>query len=229
MPSPAGAPLRRIRLAAKAALQPPLRAARDSAAIRHDAIPGNFACEVLRPASRREIDGSQFLPELFWLVSNALCRRSFVHVAPSSAAGGACPNTGDDIMRQQLRVGAVALALLGSVGLAAAQHSAGGAQSQDKLTLSPAQKEMIKQGLSGEQAQPQSSEQANVGSKAPAAAKAQPMPNKVTADVPATKNYLFVKFPDRILLIDPDSKLVAEIIPSSAPSPGSASSAPKSQ
>jgi hypothetical protein len=34
----------------------------------------------------------------------------------------------------------------------------------------------------------------------------------VTAQVPETKTFLFVKLPDRILLIDPDSKAVAEIV-----------------
>jgi hypothetical protein len=38
------------------------------------------------------------------------------------------------------------------------------------------------------------------------------LPDDVTAQVPATKTYLFVKLPDRILLIDPDTKLVAEIV-----------------
>jgi hypothetical protein len=34
----------------------------------------------------------------------------------------------------------------------------------------------------------------------------------VTDQVPETKSYLFIKLPDRILLIDPDSKAVAEIV-----------------
>jgi hypothetical protein len=38
------------------------------------------------------------------------------------------------------------------------------------------------------------------------------LPSDVTAQVPATKNLLFVKLPDRILLIDPDERQVAEII-----------------
>lgn len=30
--------------------------------------------------------------------------------------------------------------------------------------------------------------------------------------MPETKSYLFIKLPDRILLIDPDTKTVAEIV-----------------
>jgi hypothetical protein len=41
---------------------------------------------------------------------------------------------------------------------------------------------------------------------------AHPMPNNVASDVPATRNLLFVKLPDRVLLIDPDSKAIAEIL-----------------
>jgi hypothetical protein len=41
---------------------------------------------------------------------------------------------------------------------------------------------------------------------------AHPMPGNVAADVPETKNLLFVKLPDRVLLIDPDSKAIAEIL-----------------
>jgi hypothetical protein len=41
---------------------------------------------------------------------------------------------------------------------------------------------------------------------------AQALPNNVTDQVPEAKNLLFVKLPDRVLLIDPDSKLVTEIV-----------------
>jgi hypothetical protein len=42
--------------------------------------------------------------------------------------------------------------------------------------------------------------------------RAQALPNQVTDQVPEAKNYFFIKMPDRILLIDPDTKLVAEMI-----------------
>jgi hypothetical protein len=71
-----------------------------------------------------------------------------------------------------------------------------------------------------------------VGSKPPASLSQKQMPDDVTAQVPETKNYLFVRLPDRILIIDPDSKTVAEIVaapattgsnPDGAASPGSQS------
>jgi hypothetical protein len=51
-----------------------------------------------------------------------------------------------------------------------------------------------------------------VGSKAPDSVTPHGLPSDVTAQFPATKNLLFVKLPDRILLIDPDERQVAEII-----------------
>jgi hypothetical protein len=54
--------------------------------------------------------------------------------------------------------------------------------------------------------------QPQVGSKVPDSMSAQALPNNVTDQVPEAKNLLFVKLPDRVLLIDPDSKLVTEIV-----------------
>jgi hypothetical protein len=78
--------------------------------------------------------------------------------------------------------------------------------------------------------------QPQVGSKVPDFMSAQALPSNVTDQVPETKRLLFIKLPDRILLIDPDSKLVAEMImddtttgsnasgPSAGSTPGSPSS-----
>jgi hypothetical protein len=117
-------------------------------------------------------------------------------------------------MRMQLRASAIALALLGSVGLATAQNPPGGAQ--EKLNLSPSQGQTVSQGLSREPSQPAQGYQGQVGSHPPESLKQQLLPNDVTAQVPQTKKMLFIKLPDRILLIDPDSKAVAEIVTSPA-------------
>jgi hypothetical protein len=49
---------------------------------------------------------------------------------------------------------------------------------------------------------------------------AQAMPNNVSSNVPEAKNLLFVKLPDRILLLDPETKMIAEIIVASDESTG---------
>jgi|SRR5712671_7359124 hypothetical protein len=118
--------------------------------------------------------------------------------------------TEENNMHNQLRAGAIALALLGSIGLAAAQNPPG--SQQEKLNLSPSQGQTVSEGLSREPTQSAQEYQGQVGSKPPESLKQQNLPNDVTAQVPATRNMLFIKLPDRILLIDPDNKMVTEIV-----------------
>ena len=115
-------------------------------------------------------------------------------------------------MQTLLRAGAFALALFGSAGLAAAQGAPGSGNAPDQLQLSPSQKQSIRQGLTSEQTQTTPGSQGQVGSKTPASVTPHALPSDVMTQVPATKKFLFVKLPDRILLIDPDQQQVAEII-----------------
>jgi hypothetical protein len=132
-------------------------------------------------------------------------------------------------MRTNLRAGTVALAILGSVSFAAAQNAPGNAQ--DNLNLSQSQGRAVSQGLSREPSQAAPGYQGRVGSKPPASLSQKPMPDDVTAQVPETKDYLFVKLPDRILIIDPDSKTVAEIVaaPATTGSSPDGAASPNSQ
>jgi hypothetical protein len=116
-------------------------------------------------------------------------------------------------MHTLFRAGALALALFGSAGVAVAQNAPSGDNPQGQLGLSPAQRQTIKQGLVNEQTQAASENQGQVGSKAPDSVTPHALPSNVMNQVPQMRNYLFVKLPDRILLIDPDRQLVAEIIP----------------
>ncbi len=113
-------------------------------------------------------------------------------------------------MRMKLHAGALALAFLGCAGIAAAQNPPGNAQ--EKLNLNQSQERSVTEGLKNERAQSAPGYQGQVGSKPPESLSQKPVPNNVTADVPATKGYLFVKLQDRILLIDPRSHTVAEIV-----------------
>ena len=110
-------------------------------------------------------------------------------------------------MRQPLRAGVIALALLSGIGLTAAQT--GSTQS----TLTPQQQQSVHQGLASQPSDTAPSNfQGQVGDKMPNSMTPHAMPNKVATDVPGTKNLLFIKLPDRVLLIDPDSKAIAEIL-----------------
>ena len=111
-------------------------------------------------------------------------------------------------MNQLIRGGAIVVAILGTIGFAAAQRTW---SAQPELTAN--QQQTVSQGLASAPSQPApSGEQPQVGNKLPDSMSAQSMPSNVTNQVPETKNLLFVKLPDRIVLIDPDNKLVTQIV-----------------
>jgi hypothetical protein len=105
----------------------------------------------------------------------------------------------------------ITLALFAGTSLAAAQSSQQGSQ-QEKLNLSSAKEQAVTQGLANQPARSVPGFNGQVGSKLPDSEKAQPLPSDVQAQVPEAKQLLFVKLPDRIVLIDPDSQAVAEIV-----------------
>jgi hypothetical protein len=135
-----------------------------------------------------------------------------VDVAHSVSGVHSIDTAQEKIMQTHLRAGAIALALFGSAGLAVAQQGPAGGSTPDQLQLTPSQKQSIRQGLTSEQTQTTSGSQGQVGSKAPGSVTPHALPGNVAAQVPAAKKLLFVKLPDRILLIDPDEQQVAEII-----------------
>jgi hypothetical protein len=112
----------------------------------------------------------------------------------------------------ELHAGTLALALFGSGGFAAAQNAPASTGGQEKLNLSQSQEQAVTQGLADEPSQTVLGYEGQVGSKPPDSLTQRQLPNDVTAQMPETKSYLFIKLPDRILLIDPDTKTVAEIV-----------------
>jgi len=133
-------------------------------------------------------------------------------------------------MRQQLRQCLITFAILGcSTVVAAAQApqrpSTPGAQtpsasaptSEHKLNLTQQQKQEIMQGLTSEKAESSAGgPEVRVGAKLPNTMLPHAMPSGVTAKVPDTKNFEFVKLSDKILLVDPANKMIAEIVPLSS-------------
>jgi hypothetical protein len=109
-------------------------------------------------------------------------------------------------MSKLIYAGAITLAIFGSIGLASAQRGPG-------TDLTATQQRTISQGLasSPSQAAPAGT-QPQVGDKVPDSMTAQHVPSDITDQVPEAKQLLFVKLPDRIILIDPDTKLVTEIV-----------------
>ena len=103
-----------------------------------------------------------------------------------------------------LRSTTIALALIGSVGLAAAAQ----------LNLTSAQKQTIYQSVASEkgQAAPAGFE-AKVGVKAPTSLSTHQLPSNATNQVSAAKDYEWAKLQNNeVLLINPKDRQVAEVI-----------------
>jgi len=111
-------------------------------------------------------------------------------------------------MNQLIRAGAITVAIFSSIGYASAQRASG----YDHPDLTATQQRTVNQGLANSPSQPAPGAQPQVGDKVPDSMNAQSLPTNVTNQVPEAKNLLFVKLPDRVLLIDPVSKMVSEII-----------------
>src|SRR6202140_3309391 len=109
-------------------------------------------------------------------------------------------------MSKLIHAAATTVAILSSVGFAAAQNAS------NYPDLTPTQQRTLSQGLANSPSQSAPAAQPQVGDKMPDSMNAQSLPTNVTNQVPEAKNLLFVKLPDRVLLIDPDSKMVSEIV-----------------
>jgi hypothetical protein len=114
---------------------------------------------------------------------------------------------------------ALALVFLGGALPAAAQTprdsstSSQGQAVQEKYKLTPSQEQNMMQTLRNEQTQNSPSGfDGRVGSKVPDSMSMRQLPNEAAAHAPQTKGLLFVRLPDRVLLIDPDEKAVVEIV-----------------
>ena len=110
-------------------------------------------------------------------------------------------------MRPPIRVCLVTFAMIAAIDFAAAQGT-----QQEKFNLNAAKEQAVTQGLASQPAQNISGFSGQVGSKLPASETAKALPSDVQAKVPEAKEMLFIKLPDRIVLIDPDTKVVAEIV-----------------
>ena len=118
----------------------------------------------------------------------------------------------------------IAIVAMLSTGIALAQTpngqapgagpSSGAENIQPRLNLTQQQKQAVNRGLSGEPAQNAAADlQTRVGEPLPSSITPHVMPKSVTEPVPETKWYEFAKLPDRVLMVDPKDRSIAEIIP----------------
>ncbi|MGL3214148.1 hypothetical protein [Bradyrhizobium sp. BR 1433] len=111
-------------------------------------------------------------------------------------------------MKKPLCAVTVTLALLGSAGFAAARKA-----DTAQADLTSSQQQVTGQGLAA--SPPESAPggtQPQVGSRQPDSMKAQALPDNITDQVPEVTSPLLVKLPYRIVFINPDTKLVTEIV-----------------
>ena len=115
-------------------------------------------------------------------------------------------------MKPNLRQGIAVIALLTSAGVAIAADT--GATSRDPLSLTSAQQKEIWQSVNKQNmkdATPSGFRPA-VGQVVPGSIKLHAMPGDATRQVPAVKSYDFVMLQSDVLLIDPASKKIVDII-----------------
>ena len=98
----------------------------------------------------------------------------------------------------------------GSQAAPAATSSTG---STDRLRLTSAQRKQIWQSLSGQTKEtPPAGFTPTVGETLPAAVHLQPLPSNVTNSVPSVKSYDFAMVQNGVLIVDPTSKKIVDIV-----------------
>jgi hypothetical protein len=129
-------------------------------------------------------------------------------------------------MNWHIRHGAIAIALLAGVGIAAAQNTplppAGSAapkapssmNQSGALQLSAAQKSTIFKTVTKDKVKspPPANMQVSVGAQVPASIELYPLPANVVSEVPAAKMYKYTVSQNQVVLVDPTNMQVVEII-----------------
>ena len=117
-------------------------------------------------------------------------------------------------MNGYFRNGIVALALMASAGVAAAAGMANSAASNEHLNLTTAQQKEIWQSVSplATKETAPAAFKATIGAAAPSSIKLQPLPTKVSSEVPAVKPYDFAMLQNQVLIVDPSSRKIVDIV-----------------
>lgn len=117
-------------------------------------------------------------------------------------------------MTEHVRAIALALALAASAGFATAQTtpSATGA-APGQLNLTPSQEQALTQKLGRDQPQrPPAGYQPQVGSKLPDAVTTTPLPQDLALQIPQLGTYHYTIMPGHMLVVDPKTQTVMELI-----------------
>lgn len=114
-----------------------------------------------------------------------------------------------------LRYGGMLLALLGGIGIAAAQQP-GMIDSSASLMLTPQQRSTIHNSVMREKSkvktQPPAGLPLSVGAQIPPATELHNMPDDIANDLPATKIYQYTLVQNQVVLVDPTTMRIVDII-----------------
>jgi hypothetical protein len=123
----------------------------------------------------------------------------------------------EDTMTSHLRHGAVMLMLLGSLGVAAAQTTSTSSLSPKAAPtvkdISPEQRTVIYATVTKEKRPPLKTDgTVAVGSELPASVELYTLPDSLLTTIPATKEYKYAMWNSQVVLVDPTSMKVVELI-----------------
>ena len=123
-------------------------------------------------------------------------------------------------MKSHLRNGIAVIALLSSVGVAAAAGMAKSSAAADTLTLTSAQQKTIWQDVSKLQTNSKAPAgfSAKVGATVPSAVMLHPLPTAVTNSISATRPFEYAMLDQKLLIVNPTDKKVVDIITQSGAS-----------
>jgi hypothetical protein len=115
-------------------------------------------------------------------------------------------------MKTQLYCGVTAVALLLGISAAAAQTGSMMKPGQDSLSLTSTQRRDIYQDISKLKTKQTSNFAAKVGEAVPSSITLRPLPRSASKQVPAVKSYNYAMLGNRVLLVNPNTKKIADVI-----------------
>jgi hypothetical protein len=119
------------------------------------------------------------------------------------------------VMKSRIRYGMAVVALLSSLGVAAAAPSGSSMKASDSLNLTSAQEQTIWEGVSKQDTSMRTPDgfTASIGESVPAKIKLHPLPASVTSKVEEVKPYNYAMLDhETLLIVNPVDKKVVDII-----------------
>ena len=117
-------------------------------------------------------------------------------------------------MNHITRLAGVALALLAGATAVSAQTTTTIIERRGPIVLTPEQRTVIYQTVTRSEPRvaPQVEAQVITGARIPSSVELAPLPNEVVVEVPAVKRYKYVYVQNQVVLVDPETSEVVEVI-----------------